>query len=452
MTHSLDKLGPAVGLFAYKQVRRLEGDRSWIHHPRSRASRAAFRHARSEIMIKRHVQCLAAAGLFAAGLVSPSTAQDTIKIGELNSYKAQPAFLDPYKKGWEMAIEEINAKGGVLGKKLEVISRDDGANPGEAVRVAEELVTREGVALIAGTFLSHIGLAVTNFAGQKKVFFLAAEPLTDKITWQNGNKYTFRLRPTTYMQVNMLMPAATAAKKKRWALVYPNFKYGQSAAENFKLLLKKAQPDVEFVTEQAPPLGKIDAGAVAQAIDDAKPDAIFNVLFGADLAKFVREGNTRGVFKNRTVVSLLSGEPEYLDPLKDEAPVGWVVTGYPWDKIKTKEHMAFVDAYKKKYNDNPRLGSVVGYVTMTSLATGIAKAKSTDTEKLVEAFRGLKVESPFGPFQYRASDHQATMGAYVGKIALEGGKGTMSDFQYVDGASVLPSDAEVMKLRPTESN
>ena len=112
------------------------------------------------------------------------------------------------------------------------------------------------------------------------------------------------------------MPEAIAAKKKRWALVYPNFEYGQSAAENFKEMMKKAQPDVEFVTEQAPPLGKIDAGAVAQAIDDAKPDAIFNVLFGGDLAKFVREGNTRGVFKDRTVVSLLSGEPEYLDPLE----------------------------------------------------------------------------------------------------------------------------------------
>ena len=282
------------------------------------------------------------------------------------------------------------------------------------------------------------------------MFFLAAEPLTDKITWQNGNKYTFRLRASTYMQVAMLLPAATAAKKKKWALVYPNFEYGQSAAENFKALMKKAQPDVEFVTEQAPPLGKIDAGAVAQAIDDAKPDAIFNVLFGGDLAKFVREGNTRGVFKNRTVVSLLSGEPEYLDPLKDEAPAGWVVTGYPWDKIKTKEHQAFVAAYQKKYNDYPRLGSIVGYVTIKSLAAGIAKAKSTDTEKLVVAFKGLKVDSPFGPFTYRASDHQATMGAYVGKIALDGGKGTMADFKYVDGAAVLPSDAEVKKLRPAD--
>lgn len=400
-------------------------------------------------MSKRHVFTLA---LAAAVLATPAFAQDTIKIGELNSYKAVPAFLEPYKKGMDLALEEINAKGGVLGKKLELVSRDDGANPGEAVRVAEELVTRENVVMISGTFLSNVGLAVANFAGQKKVFFLAAEPLSDKITWANGNKYTYRLRATTYMQVAMLMPAAIAAKKKKWALVYPNYEYGQSAAESFKTLLKKAQPDVEFVTEQAAPLGKIDAGAVAQAIDDAKPDAIFNVLFGGDLTKFVREGNTRGVFKDRPVVSLLSGEPEYLDPLKDETPIGWTVTGYPWDKIKTPAHKAFLDAYQKKYNDYPRLGSIVGYTTIKSAAAGIAKAKSTDTEKLVAAFADLKVDGPFGPFHYRASDHQATMGAYVGKLALEGGKGTMVDFKYVDGASVLPSDADVKKLRPADAN
>ena len=153
-----------------------------------------------------------------------ASAQNTIKIGEMNSYKSQPAFLDPYRKGWEMAVEEINAKGGVLGKKLEVVSRDDGANPGDAVRVAEELITREGVNIIAGTFLSNIGLAVTEFAGKKQVFFLAAEPLTDKITWANGNRYTFRLRASTYMQVAMLMPDAVAAKKKRWALDLSEFR------------------------------------------------------------------------------------------------------------------------------------------------------------------------------------------------------------------------------------
>ena len=162
---------------------------------------------------------------------------------------------------------------------------------------------------------------------------------------------------------------------------------------------EEAQPDIEFVTEQAPPLGKVDAGAVVQAVDDAKPDAIFNVLFGPDLAKFVREGNTRGVFKDRFVVSLLSGEPEYLDPLKEDTPVGWVVTGYPWDEIKTPGTRKFVAAYRKRWNDYPRLGSVVGYDTMKSLAAGIAKAGSTDTEAMIKAFRGLKVDGgAFGPF------------------------------------------------------
>src|SRR5258708_39628939 len=172
----------------------------------------------------------------------------------------------------------------------------------------------------------------------------------------------------------MLKPDIGGAKKKRWALVYPNFEYGQSAVENFKAMLKKLQPDAEIVTEQAPPLGKVDAGAIAQAIDDARPDAIFNVLFGPDLAKFVREGNTRDVFKNRFVASLLSGEPEYLDPLKDEAPVGWVVTRYPWDEITTPEHKAFVAAYQKRCNDYPRLGSVGGPATKTSLTAGVPKA------------------------------------------------------------------------------
>ena len=388
--------------------------------------------------------------LIAAALCAAPAAQSqgVVRIGEINSYKAQPAFLEPYKKGMELAVEQINAAGGLNGKKVELITRDDNANPGDAVRVAEELVSRDHVDVLTGSFLSHIGLALTDFAGQKKVFFLASEPLTDKIVWQNGNRYTYRLRTSTYMQVAMLVPQAAAMKKKRWAVVYPNYEYGQSAVATFKTLLKAAQPDVEFVAEQAPPLGKLDAGSVVQAIADAKPDAIFNVLFGADLAKFVREGNTRGLFKGVEVVSLLTGEPEYLDPLKDETPNGWLVTGYPWYGIKTPEHDAFLKAYQARFKDYPRLGSIVGYSAIMSLAAGIRKAGGTDTEKLVEAFSGLTVSTPFGEIRYRPEDHQSTMGSFVGRTSNEGGKGVMIDFRYLDGAAYLPSDAEVRALRP----
>ena len=394
----------------------------------------------------RHVFTAAAVASLAA-VLAPAHAQGTIKIGEINSYKAQPAFLEPYKKGMELAVDEINAKGGVDGRRIELITRDDNANPGDAVRVAEELVSREKIDVLTGTFLSNTGLAVADFAKQKKFFFLAGEPLTDKLTWQGGNAYTYRLRPGTYMQAAMLVPEAVKLKAKRWAVVYPNYEYGQSAVAAFKTLLKAAQPDVEFVAEQAPPLGKVDAGSVAQALADAKPDAIFNVLFGADLSKFVREGNTRGLFKDRAVVSVLTGEPEYLDPLKDETPNGWIVTGYPWHGIQTPEHKAFFLAYQGKYKDYPRLGSVVGYSMIKSAAAGIAKAKSTDSAKLVEAFKGLQVDTPFGRITYRAEDHQSTMGAFVGKTKNDNGRGVMVDYTYFDGAKFQPPAADVAKSR-----
>ena len=163
----------------------------------------------------RHVFSAAALVSLATALV-PAHAQGVIKIGEVNSYKAQPAFLEPYKKGMELAVEEINAKGGINGKKVELITRDDNANPGDAVRVAEELVAREKIDVLTGTFLSNTGLAVADFAKQKKVFFLAGEPLTDKMTWQGGNQYTFRLRPGTYMQAAMRPPVPAGLVMVQW--------------------------------------------------------------------------------------------------------------------------------------------------------------------------------------------------------------------------------------------
>jgi branched-chain amino acid transport system substrate-binding protein len=392
----------------------------------------------------------AAAATALAAFAAPASAQAPIRIGELNSYKIFAAFLEPYKKGMDLAVEEINAAGGVLGRRIEIVSRDDNGQPGDAVRVAEELLTRERVAFLIGTFPSNVGLAVSSFAKERKVLFIAAEPLTDKIVWEQGNRYTFRLRASTYMQTAMLVPEAARLAKKRWAIVYPNYEYGQSATAAFKQLIKARQPDVEFVIEQATPLGRIDAGPVADAIAAARPDAIFSSLFGPDLARFVREGTTRGLFRGVEVFNLLGGEPEYLDPLLDEAPVGWYVTGYPWQDIKTPEHERFLAAYRAKFRDYPRLGSVVGYATVHSAAAAIRKAGTLDNEKLVDAMKGLRHSTPFGKIVYRPQDHQSTMGAYVGRIGLRDGKGVMVDWRYADGADNLPTDAEVAKLRPAE--
>ena len=391
------------------------------------------------------LKVLAACALLAAS--HGASAQQVIKIGEINSYKALPQNLGPYKNGWLLAQDEINAAGGVLGKKLETIFRDDNANPGDAVRMAEELLTREQVDVLTGVTLSHVGLALADFAKQRKRFFLASGPLTDKVVWDHGNRYTYRLRSGTYALSASVAPEAAKLRKKRWALVYPNYEYGQAAVAAFKENLRKLQPDVEFVAEQSPPLGKVDAGAVVQALGDAKPDAIFNVLFGPDLIKFAREGKTRGLFKDRAVVSLLTGEPEYLDPLKSDSPEGWIVTGYPYQSINTPEHKAFLEAYQKKFNDYPRLNSVIGYATVKALAAGIQKAGSTDSEKLIAAFKGLQFSSPFGPAVFRPLDNQSTLGIYVGRTAIKDGKGMMVDASYIDGSKLQPTDTVIAKLR-----
>ena len=390
------------------------------------------------------------AAVVTLAMASWTASAQPIRLGELNSYKVFPAFLEPYKKGMELAQAEINVAGGVLGRPIEIVSRDDNGNPGDAVRVAEELLTREKAVLLMGTFASNVGLAVADLAKQRKVMFLASEPLTDKIVWENGNKYTFRLRASTYMQTAMLVPDAAKLGKKRWAIVYPNYEYGQSATAAFKKqMIAMQKGGIEFV-EQSVPLGKIEAGPVVQALLDAKPDAIFSSLFATDLARFVREGELRGLFKDRPVFNLLGGEPEYLDPLKEEAPVGWWVTGYPWYAIETPEHKRFRDAYQAKFKEYPRLGSVVGYSAVKAAAAAIRKANSTDTEKLVAAMNNLTFESPFGKVTFRALDHQSTMGAYIGRTAVKDGKGVMVDWRYADGSAYLPSDDTVKRMRPAE--
>jgi len=396
----------------------------------------------------RTIAVLAAAASIAAVTAIEANAAEPIRIGEINSYTALADFTQPYRKGWEMAVEEINAAGGVLGRPLEVIARDDGGKPGNAVKIAEELRTKENVDILAGTFFSHIGVAVTNCSKQKKKLFLATEPMSDDITWKQGHKYTFRLRPNTYIQSAMLAEEAAKLPAKRWATVAPNYKFGQDAVAACKKVMKKLRPDVEFVEEQWPALFKIDPGATVQALARAKPDGIYSALFSRDLAAFVREAELRGLLTDElTVVGLLTGEPEYLDPMGAEAPKNWIVTGYPWYAITEPKHKKFIDDYQAKYSETPRMGSLVGYVFIQAIKAMIEAAGSTDQDKMIAAMEGLTFDSVVGPITFRANDHQSTMGTWVGRTAIKDGRPVMVDWHYAQGQAYFPSDDEIAAMR-----
>jgi branched-chain amino acid transport system substrate-binding protein len=391
---------------------------------------------------------MAIVGLLASSMAASAQQQGPIRIGELNSYTRLAAFCVPYRNAMQLAQDEINAKGGVLGgRKIEFVFRDDGGTTGDATRVAEELVTRENVAFLVGTFLSNVGLAVSDYANQRKILFLASEPLSDALTMTQGNRYTFRVRSSTFMLTKMLVEAVKDRKVNRWAIVAPNYEYGQSAAANFKRLIKEVNPKAEIVAEQYPALGKIEAGATVNALAQAKPDAIFNALFGPDLPPFVREGNTRGLFEGRTVASLITGEPEYLIPLGDETPEGWIVTGYPWEQVDNPGHKAFVEAYRARFKDTPRFGSLLGYVVAYMVRDLIEKAGSTDTEKLISTLKDMRFDTVVGPVTMRGIDHQSTLGEWVGELTLKGRQGAMKNVRYVDGATVMFPEAEVKAAR-----
>ena len=381
-------------------------------------------------------------------LIRAQTVSSPIRIGEISTYAADPAFSGPYRKGLEMGVAQANDVGGVFDRKIELVSRDDGGKPEEAVRVAGELLNEDKVDLLAGGSSSDTGLALSAFALQAKKLYVAGLPMSDALTWSKGNRYTYRVRPCTYMQTAMLANVAVTLPANTYVTVAPNDADGQTAVQAFKQLVAAKRPDITFIGGQFPTPGKIDPAAVVSALGQPAPDAIFNALLGPDLPGFVREGDARGLFAKRTVFSLRTGEPEFLDQLGAQTPAGWVVTGYPWSLSDEPSNKQFVLDYMLRYHEPPGMGSVIGSALMSAIVSGMLKSGSANTEAMADGFADSAFTTPFGICNFRAIDHQSTLGSYVGRLAKQNGRGGMVDWRYIDGASVLPSDADIRQLRP----
>ena len=342
-----------------------------------------------------------------------------------------------------MALSQLNDRGGLDGRKVEILSRDDGGTPEGAIRAATELVNEDKVDLLAGGFTSEVGLAISAYALQAKKLYVASEPLTDELVWSKGNRYTYHIRPTTFMLAAMLVQTALTLPAKTYVTVAPDDDFGKSAVKWFRQLLSARRPDVRFVGEQWPAPGRINAAAVGQPA----PDAIFCALVGTDLQAFIRQGNSSGLFDKRLVVSMLTGDPEILLALGDDAPIGWLVTGYPWSLSDQPDNKQFALDYTLKYNQPPGMGSVIGVAMVNAITSGVLKSGGTDTEMMADGFADATFNTPFGICRLRAIDHQSTLGTYVGRTTKQNGHGGMVDWGYVDGAAVLPPDDVVRTLR-----
>lgn len=370
------------------------------------------------------------------------------RIGEISSYSTQAGFAVPYRMGWQLAVAQRNNLGGVNGRPLEFVSRDDGGSPDRAVQLAAELLDQEKVDLLAGGSSSEVALALSAYAAQRKTLYVAGQAMTDALVWQSGNRYTYHVGPTSFILAAILVESAAALPAKSWVTLAPDDDYGRSAVRWFRQLLSGRRSDVRFVGEQWPHAGQMDVEGVANALTQGAPDGVFNALNGPDFVSLVRSGAGHGLFTNRAVVSMLTGDPEYLDEFGTNAPTGWYVTGYPWDVSDDPYNKQFVLDYQQRFHASPTMGSVIGAALASGIAAGILKSGSANSEAMADGFADASFVTPFGICRFRAIDHQSTMGSYVGQLGRRGTQPAMVDWRFVDGSAVLPSDDLVRKLRP----
>jgi len=382
---------------------------------------------------------LSALALFGAPQAS---AQKTIKVGFPMILSGPGAlFGEPALKGAQMYVEEVNAAGAVLGKRLELILRDTKGNADEAVRVSRELILKDNVDFLVGTLTSAEGPAVSTIAKDNKIVFIAPIPKTDQLTAPaNLHPYVFRTASNTTIEGRTAAEIVAKWGLKRIATISPDYAYGQDVTKAFVEHLKKIKPDVEIVDQQWPKLGEADYTPFINAQMGKKPDAVFSSLWGGHFLTFAKQAKPLGYFDAVKYNFIGAGEAASIESARTmgaEYPVGiwgntYDVNDWPNGPAAHKDYIQRLKAYTKE--ENPSSWPITGYVAMQVLAEGIKKAGSTDSDKVAKALLDLTVDTPIGKQTLRAKDHQANRGQFWGKTVKDEklGFARLQEVVYID--------------------
>jgi branched-chain amino acid transport system substrate-binding protein len=367
--------------------------------------------------------------LLALVLATPlaASAQKSIKVGYPMILSGPGAlFGEPAAKGAQMFVDEINAKGGVLGRKLELLPRDTKGNADEAVRVSRELILKENVDFLVGTLTSAEGPAVSVVAKENKVVFIAPIPKTDQLTAADKlHPYIFRVASTCTIEGRTAAELMAKWGVKRVATISPDYAYGQEVTKAFVDYIKKIKPDVEIVDQQWPKLGEQDYTPFINAQLAKKPEAVFSSLWGGHFVTFAKQAKPLGYFDAIKYNFFGAGEaasPETTKSMGADYPVG--IWGNSYDAFYWTEgppaHRDYVARVSKYLKDEyPSSWAIQGYIGMQALAEAIKKAGSTDADKVSKALMGLTIDMPHGKMTIRAKDHQANRAQIYGKTVKD---------------------------------
>jgi branched-chain amino acid transport system substrate-binding protein len=373
----------------------------------------------------RAVLAITSAVLFS--LPQAGRAENTIKIG-FPMVQSGPASLVgvPTTVGAQMAVEEINAKGGVLGRKLELIVRDTKGTADEAVRVSRELILRDNVDFLVGTSTSAEGPAVSTIAKENKIVLLAAIPGIESLTApQNLHPYIFRTSNNTKIEARAAAEIVAKWPVTRIATISPDYGYGQDLTREFIAHIKKLKPSVEIVDQQWPKFGEREFSPFINAQMAKKPEAVFASVWGGDFVTFAKQAKPLGYFdaiKNNFIALGGGASVENLRALKDDYPIG--IWGNTFDVIRWDQgpqaHKEWIERLKKYTKDEyPSSWPTMGYIPVLVLAEAIKKAGSVDSEKVSNALLDLTVETPLGKMTMRSKDHEIGRGNFWGNVVLD---------------------------------
>ena len=389
--------------------------------------------------MKRHIS-LVIASLLASQVAA--SAADQIKIGMPMILSGPGAlFGEPTLKGAQMFVDEVNAQGGVLGKKLQLIFKDSKGNADEAVRVAREMVLKDEVDFIVGTFTAAEGPAVSPIAKENKIVFIAPVSKPEALmSPQNIHPYIFRTSTTTTIEGRSAAALIAKLDVKRVATISPDYAYGQEVTAAFVAHLKKIKPEVEIVDQQWPKLTEQDYTPFINAQLSRKPDAVFSSLWGGGFLTFAKQARPMQFFeavKFRFVGAGEAGSIETAKSMGADYPVGIWANSYDvfhWDQAP-QAHKDFIDRLKKyTKEEHPSSWPLVGYMAMQALVAGIEKAKAVDSDKVAKAMLDIAYETPLGTQTIRAKDHNANRGQFWGKMVKDPKYPfpVMSEVTYVD--------------------
>jgi branched-chain amino acid transport system substrate-binding protein len=367
--------------------------------------------------------------IIAATLVPAAATAENIKIGFPMPLSGPASVYGvPVTKGAEMAVKEINASGGVLGRKLELLSRDSKASADEAVRLARELIIKDNVDFLSGTLTSAEAPAVSTIAKENKIVFIAPTSKTIQLTSPaNLHPYIFRLASNT--DIDGRTGAAIIAgwkDVKRVATIAPDYAYGRDAVAAFVEFIKKARPDIEIVDQQWPKLGQSDFTPFITAQMAKKPDAVFCDVFGGDFVTFAKQAGPLGYFKainNRLADAGEVGTTDEAQALGNDYPYGIWSDAYDpviWPENEPAAHKAFIERLKAYTNEKYGSGwGIMGYAAIVALAEGIKKAGSTNSDKVAKALLGMSFDTPIGKLSFNEKTHETEMGEFWGQMVKD---------------------------------